>query len=60
MRKNTDSSAPIDRERGPASVLIDLRIRHSSAVVLSAERQSTESGPNADVSARQIFWGASS
>ena len=60
MRKNTDSSAPIDRERGPASVLIGLRIRHSGAVVPSAERQSTETGPNSDVSARQVFWGAHS
>jgi hypothetical protein len=60
MRTHTDSAALIDRGRGPASVLIGLKIRHLGAVVPSAERRPTGCGPNADAFARQIFWGASS
>jgi len=60
MRTNTDRLAPINRRRGPASVLVGLKIRHRGAAVPSAEQQPTGSGSDTDVFVRQDFWGARS
>lgn len=60
MRTNADRLAPIEREGRPAGVLVSLNIRNLGAMVPSAERQPAGYGPNADIFARQIFWGAHS
>lgn len=60
MRTNTDDLAPAEREPGRTSSLTDLKLRRLDAAVPPAEGQTTGSGSNAGISARQIFWGAHS
>lgn len=60
MRTNTDRLTPIDRERGTARDFTGPKIRQCVAAGPSAERKSTGSGSDPDISARQIFWGARS